>query len=75
VNRLVESKARFWLDLDDISVAEKIAYFLSTHDTDTDIVYVCAISRFQIFAVDQGWEVMVEFIVQNRVYLRSKSVQ
>jgi hypothetical protein len=68
MNRLVESKARVWFDLDNVSVAEKMTYFLPTNDSNANIVDISAISRFQIFAIDQRREfVQLGIFINDRV--------
>jgi len=54
----VEPKACVWLDLDNVSMAEEMTYSLSTDHSNANVVDICAIGGFQIFAIDQGREVM-----------------
>ena len=55
---LAEPKACVGLDLDNVSIAEEMPYSLSTDHSNANVVDICAIGGFQIFAIDQGREVM-----------------
>ena len=57
LNWLVESKACAWLDLNNVSIAKEMAYSLSANDSNANAVDIGAIGGFQIFAIDQRWEV------------------
>lgn len=62
----MELKAYIWLDFNDVAIAEEMAHSLSTDDSNAYIVNIGAVSRFQIFAVDQRWEVMqLVFLVDD----------
>jgi hypothetical protein len=58
VDWLVEPKACVGLDLDNVSIAEEMPYSLSTDHSNANVIDICAIGGFQIFAIDQGREVM-----------------
>jgi hypothetical protein len=64
----VEPKACAWFDLNDVSIAEEMAYSLSADDSNANIVDIGAIGGFQVFAIDQGWEIMqLVLLVDDRV--------
>lgn len=58
IDWLVEPKACVWFDLNDVSIAEEMAYSLSADDSNANIVDIGAIGGFQVFAIDQGWEIV-----------------